>query len=92
MSRKSLVLGRSAGFQTGLERVFSLVDTLQAEDTLSRFGNRRSGKDSRLPPPAHFCLHTFTLAPLPTSQDPGGKGCGTTSNLPRLTRIPRTET
>jgi hypothetical protein len=37
------------------------------------------------PLPAHLCL-----APLLTIQDTGGKGCGTTSNLPRLTRIPRT--
>lgn len=32
----------SAGFQTGLERV-GRVETLQPEDTLSRFGNRHSG-------------------------------------------------
>ena len=41
---------------------------------------------SVLATPAHSCL-----APVPIFQDPGGKGCGTTSNLPRLTRIPRTE-
>jgi hypothetical protein len=42
---------------------------------------------SALPLPlAYFCL-----APLSTFQDTGGNGCGTTSNLPRLTRIPRIE-
>jgi hypothetical protein len=48
--RESLVLRRSADFQTGLERMSGLVDTLQLEDTLSRFGNRRSAKDSRMRP------------------------------------------
>ena len=47
--RESLVLRRSAGFQTGLERAGGLVD-LQPEHTLSRFGNRRSAKDSRMRP------------------------------------------
>ena len=36
---------RSAGFQTGLERVGGLADTLQQQDTASRFGNRRSAND-----------------------------------------------
>ena len=34
---------------------------------------------------------TFTLVPLPTIQDTSDDGCGTTSNLPRLTRIPGTD-
>ena len=46
--RESLGLRRSAGFQTGLERMSGLVDTLRPEDTSSRFGNRRSAKDSQM--------------------------------------------
>src|ERR1019366_310418 len=48
-TRESSVFGRSAGFQTGLERVGRLVDTLQPVDRLSRFGNRRSAKNSGIP-------------------------------------------
>ena len=46
----SRVLGAraSAGFQTGLERVGGMVDTLRPEHTLRRFGNRRSAKDWRM--------------------------------------------
>ena len=46
--REDSALGRSADFQTGLERVGGLVDRLQPEPTLSRFGNRRSAKESRI--------------------------------------------
>ena len=48
--RKSLVLRRSAGFQTSLERVGGMVAPLPPKHTLSRFGNRRSAKDSRMRP------------------------------------------
>lgn len=45
-----MVLRRSAGFQTGLQREGGLVDALQPEDTLSRFGNQRSAKDFGIRP------------------------------------------
>jgi hypothetical protein len=56
---EALVLRRSAGFQTGLARVAGLVDTFPSEDTLSRFGNQRSAKDSRmrLEPPDSDVTH-----------------------------------
>src|ERR1035437_719889 len=47
---ESLVLRRSAGFQTGLGRRGALVNTLQTEDTLSRFGNQRSARHSQMRP------------------------------------------
>ena len=47
---ESFVLRRSAGFQTGLERAGGLVDSLRSEDMLSRFGNQRSAKNSRMHP------------------------------------------
>jgi hypothetical protein len=60
-----MVLCRSAGFQTGLECVDGLVDALQPEDTLTRFGNQRSANaqwvkvpSSRIP-----CV-SCTFAPL----------------------------
>ncbi len=44
---------QNAGFQTGLERVGGLVDTLPPEHTLSRFGNRRSARV----PGTRACVH-----------------------------------
>ena len=49
-AREPLILRRSTGFQTGLELVSGLANTLETEDALSRFGNQRSAKDSGMRP------------------------------------------
>ena len=55
----------SAGFLTSFERVGGLVDTLQPEDTLSRFGNLRSAKDWRMRPNLGQAGGNDLINPLP---------------------------
>ena len=62
---ESLVFRRSAGFRTGLGRAGGLVDSLQPEDTLSRFGNLRSAKDWRMRPNLGQAGGNDLINPLP---------------------------